>query len=124
MAFKLAHVDILPNYNIQHETILTKVLEFDHNPRILFEWARCFCFVFCQHSGHTFKPLEEVYEEHMSRINEEVNQLKRRHVELISLVQEVVSLQSFNNIGGGSLLILGIHFTDTCIYLLGKMEHF
>ncbi|KAK2153303.1 hypothetical protein LSH36_301g02087 [Paralvinella palmiformis] len=41
------------------------------------------------HTGHTFKPLNDVYEEHLSRINDEVNQLKRRHVELISLVQEV-----------------------------------
>lgn len=41
------------------------------------------------HSGHTFKPLEDVYDDHMSRINDEVSQLKRRHVELISLVQEV-----------------------------------
>lgn len=44
-----------------------------------------------QHSGHTFKPLDEVYGDHMARINDEVTQLKRRHVELISLVQDVVS---------------------------------
>ncbi|KAI0223232.1 E3 ubiquitin-protein ligase TRIM37, partial [Lamellibrachia satsuma] len=42
-----------------------------------------------KHSGHTFKPLSDVYESHVSRINEEIIQLKRRHVELISLVQEV-----------------------------------
>lgn len=41
------------------------------------------------HSGHTFKPLDEVYEQHYSQIKEEVVQLKRRHSELISLVQEV-----------------------------------
>jgi tripartite motif-containing protein 37 len=41
------------------------------------------------HSGHTFKPLDEVYEEHMGRLNEEVSQIKGRHVELVSIVQEV-----------------------------------
>ncbi|XP_033214708.1 uncharacterized protein LOC117171462 isoform X2 [Belonocnema kinseyi] len=41
------------------------------------------------HSGHTFKPLEEVYEQHVSQIKTEVGQLKRRLMELISLVQEV-----------------------------------
>lgn len=45
-----------------------------------------------QHSGHTFKPLDDVYNEHMKKITEELNQLKRRHVELISLVQDVVGL--------------------------------
>ncbi|XP_046744959.1 E3 ubiquitin-protein ligase TRIM37-like isoform X2 [Diprion similis] len=41
------------------------------------------------HSGHTFKPLEEVYEQHVTQIKDEVGQLKRRLMELISLVQEV-----------------------------------
>lgn len=41
------------------------------------------------HSGHTFKPLEEVYEDHVTQIKTEVGQLKRRLMELISLVQEV-----------------------------------
>ncbi|XP_051167987.1 E3 ubiquitin-protein ligase TRIM37-like [Leptopilina boulardi] len=41
------------------------------------------------HSGHTFKPLEEVYEDHVTQIKTEVRQLKRRLMELISLVQEV-----------------------------------
>ncbi|XP_012275066.1 uncharacterized protein LOC105696857 isoform X2 [Orussus abietinus] len=41
------------------------------------------------HSGHTFKPLEEVYDQHVSQIKTEVGQLKRRLMELISLVQEV-----------------------------------
>lgn len=48
-----------------------------------------FAFVL-QHSGHTFKPLDDVYNEHVKKITEELNQLKRRHVELISLVQDVV----------------------------------
>ncbi|XP_077995341.1 E3 ubiquitin-protein ligase TRIM37-like [Glandiceps talaboti] len=42
-----------------------------------------------QHSGHTFKPLEEVYEQHVTQITEEVAALRRRLMELISLVQEV-----------------------------------
>ncbi|XP_064612300.1 E3 ubiquitin-protein ligase TRIM37-like isoform X2 [Liolophura sinensis] len=41
------------------------------------------------HSGHTFKPLDSVYDEHVKKIDEELNQLKRRHIELISLVQDV-----------------------------------
>ena len=45
-----------------------------------------------QHSGHTFKPLEEVYEQHVSQITEEVAALRRRLMELISLVQDVVGI--------------------------------
>ncbi|XP_046681000.1 E3 ubiquitin-protein ligase TRIM37-like isoform X2 [Homalodisca vitripennis] len=41
------------------------------------------------HTNHTFKPLEEVYETHASQIKDEVAQLRRRLLELISLVQEV-----------------------------------
>ncbi|XP_012552089.1 uncharacterized protein LOC101744303 isoform X2 [Bombyx mori] len=41
------------------------------------------------HSGHTFKPLEEVYEQHVTQIRDEVTQLRRRLMELISLVQDV-----------------------------------
>ncbi|KAJ8687343.1 hypothetical protein QAD02_023137 [Eretmocerus hayati] len=41
------------------------------------------------HSGHTFKPLEEVYETHVSQIKSEIGLLKRRLMELITLVQEV-----------------------------------
>lgn len=41
------------------------------------------------HSGHTFKPLDEVYDQHVSSITDEVAALRRRLMELISLVQEV-----------------------------------
>ncbi|KAJ8949187.1 hypothetical protein NQ318_021680 [Aromia moschata] len=41
------------------------------------------------HSGHTFKPLDEVYEQHVTQIKDEVAQLRRRLMELISIVQEV-----------------------------------
>jgi len=41
------------------------------------------------HSGHTFKPLDEIYDQHVSRVKEEVSMLRRRLMELISLVQEV-----------------------------------
>ncbi|KAL3268426.1 hypothetical protein HHI36_007538 [Cryptolaemus montrouzieri] len=41
------------------------------------------------HSGHTFKPLDEVYEQHVTQIKDEVAQLRRRLMELISVVQEV-----------------------------------
>uniref|UniRef100_T1IL37 RING-type domain-containing protein n=1 Tax=Strigamia maritima TaxID=126957 RepID=T1IL37_STRMM len=42
-----------------------------------------------KHSGHTFKPLDEVYDQHVTQIKEEISQLRRRLMELISLVQEV-----------------------------------
>ncbi|XP_023558882.1 E3 ubiquitin-protein ligase TRIM37 isoform X2 [Octodon degus] len=41
------------------------------------------------HDGHTFKPLAEIYEQHVTKVNEEVAKLRRRLMELISLVQEV-----------------------------------
>eukprot|EP00794_Sanderia_malayensis_P014324 gene14324-15813_t len=41
------------------------------------------------HSKHDFKPLDEVYEQHVSSITDEVGALRRRLMELISLVQEV-----------------------------------
>ncbi|KAG5891070.1 hypothetical protein JTB14_005707 [Gonioctena quinquepunctata] len=41
------------------------------------------------HSGHTFKPLDEVYDQHVTQIKDEVTQLRRRLMELISIVQEV-----------------------------------
>ncbi|KAL1140618.1 hypothetical protein AAG570_000548 [Ranatra chinensis] len=41
------------------------------------------------HSGHTFKPLEEVYEQHANQVKDEVSQLRRRLMELFSLIQEV-----------------------------------
>ena len=44
------------------------------------------------HSGHTFKPLDEVYEHHLNQIRDEILQLRRRLQELKSLVQEVVSI--------------------------------
>ncbi|KAK4322301.1 hypothetical protein Pmani_006944 [Petrolisthes manimaculis] len=55
--------------------------------------AKCICHQCAlwggTHSGHTFKPLEEVYEQHITQIREEVAQLRRRLHELVSLVQEV-----------------------------------
>lgn len=50
-----------------------------------------------QHGGHTFKPLAEIYEQHVTKVNEEVAKLRRRLMELISLVQEVVSTWASNS---------------------------
>lgn len=60
------------------------------------EWFVCYCFFFLivQHGGHTFKPLVEIYEQHVTKVKEEVAKLRRRLMELISLVQEVVSNSS------------------------------
>lgn len=41
------------------------------------------------HSDHVFKPLDEIYDQHVSQIKEEFVRLRRRLSELISLVQEV-----------------------------------
>ena len=41
------------------------------------------------HTSHSFKPLDEVYEFHKEQIQEQIKILKRRHAELVSLVQEV-----------------------------------
>ncbi|XP_050304969.1 E3 ubiquitin-protein ligase TRIM37-like isoform X2 [Anthonomus grandis grandis] len=46
------------------------------------------------HSGHTFKPLDEVYEQHVTQIKDEVAQLRRRLMELISIVQEERNVES------------------------------
>lgn len=59
------------------------------------EWFVCRCvFLIVQHGGHTFKPLVEIYEQHVTKVKEEVAKLRRRLMELISLVQEVVSTAS------------------------------
>jgi tripartite motif-containing protein 37 len=49
--------------------------------------SRQFSFHAGTHTSHTFKPLEEIYEQHVSHIKEEVSLLRRRLMELISLVQ-------------------------------------
>ncbi|VDQ02224.1 unnamed protein product [Trichobilharzia regenti] len=45
-----------------------------------------------KHEQHSFRPLDEVYNEHVKQIKGEMDQLKHRHLELISLFQDVVSL--------------------------------
>lgn len=64
---------------------------------VLHKWVRksgtsfvWFFVVVVQHGGHTFKPLVEIYEQHVTKVKEEVAKLRRRLMELISLVQEVV----------------------------------
>ncbi|RNA39159.1 E3 ubiquitin- ligase TRIM37 [Brachionus plicatilis] len=41
------------------------------------------------HTSHQFKPIDEVYEFHKEQIQEQINLLKKRHAELIGLVQDV-----------------------------------
>ena len=52
------------------------------------------CFLF-QHSGHTFKPIDNEYDEHVRKVMDDLGLLKRRHTELISLVQDVVRLSDY-----------------------------
>ncbi|KAI5716649.1 hypothetical protein M8J76_009989 [Diaphorina citri] len=47
------------------------------------------CALFGGHSGHSFKPIEEVYESHVQRIKAETVILRRRLLELVSYSQEV-----------------------------------
>ncbi|CAH8876087.1 unnamed protein product [Trichobilharzia szidati] len=42
-----------------------------------------------KHEQHSFRPLDEVYNEHVKQIKGEMDQLKHRHLELISLFQDV-----------------------------------
>ncbi|XP_060595507.1 E3 ubiquitin-protein ligase TRIM37-like [Ruditapes philippinarum] len=42
-----------------------------------------------KHSGHTFKPIDGEYDEHLRKVMEELSSLRRRNIELISLVQDV-----------------------------------
>ena len=46
--------------------------------------------ILLQHSGHTFKPIDNEYDEHVRKVMDDLGLLKRRHTELISLVQDVV----------------------------------
>lgn len=80
-------------------TIFNKNRCATHQERLtVYCWTcrRCICHQCAlwggTHSGHTFKPLEEVYEQHVTQIRDEVSQLRRRLMELISLVQDVVSI--------------------------------
>jgi hypothetical protein len=41
------------------------------------------------HASHGFRPLDEIYETHKEQIVDQIKTLKRRHSELVSLVQEV-----------------------------------
>lgn len=54
---------------------------------------RCICHMCAlwggNHSQHQFKPLDEVYNQHVLQVTDKVSILRRRLMELISLVQEV-----------------------------------
>ncbi|XP_034021305.1 E3 ubiquitin-protein ligase TRIM37 [Thalassophryne amazonica] len=66
-----------------------------HEKLSVFCWTckKCICHQCAlwggMHGGHTFKPLVEIYEQHVTKVKDEVAKLRRRHMELISLVQEV-----------------------------------
>uniref|UniRef100_A0AAX7TZ47 Tripartite motif containing 37 n=1 Tax=Astatotilapia calliptera TaxID=8154 RepID=A0AAX7TZ47_ASTCA len=69
--------------------------ENHHEKLSVFCWTckKCICHQCAlwggMHGGHTFKPLVEIYEQHVTKVKEEVAKLRRRLMELISLVQEV-----------------------------------
>ncbi|GFS28015.1 E3 ubiquitin-protein ligase TRIM37-like [Elysia marginata] len=68
----------------------------DHQERLsVYCWTckQCICHQCAlwegAHSGHVFKPLDGIYDEHKKKISDELSQLKSRHAELICLVQDV-----------------------------------
>ncbi|XP_053131071.1 E3 ubiquitin-protein ligase TRIM37 isoform X2 [Hemicordylus capensis] len=79
----------------KHEENEKDKCENHHEKLSVFCWTckRCICHQCAlwggMHGGHTFKPLAEIYEQHVTKVNEEVAKLRRRLMELISLVQEV-----------------------------------
>ncbi|XP_054857585.1 E3 ubiquitin-protein ligase TRIM37 [Eublepharis macularius] len=84
----------LCNLNKQEENEKDKC-ENHHEKLSVFCWTckKCICHQCAlwggMHGGHTFKPLAEIYEQHVTKVNEEVAKLRRRLMELISLEQEV-----------------------------------
>ncbi|XP_025065717.1 E3 ubiquitin-protein ligase TRIM37 isoform X2 [Alligator sinensis] len=79
----------------KHEENERDKCENHHEKLSVFCWTckKCICHQCAlwggMHGGHTFKPLAEIYEQHVTKVNEEVAKLRRRLMELISLVQEV-----------------------------------
>ncbi|XP_064424899.1 E3 ubiquitin-protein ligase TRIM37 isoform X1 [Latimeria chalumnae] len=79
----------------KHEENEKDKCETHHEKLSVFCWTckKCICHQCAlwggMHGGHTFKPLAEIYEQHVTKVNEEVAKLRRRLMELISLVQEV-----------------------------------
>ncbi|XP_019727156.1 E3 ubiquitin-protein ligase TRIM37 [Hippocampus comes] len=79
----------------KHEDNDKDKCENHHEKLSVFCWTckKCICHQCAlwggMHGGHTFKPLVEIYEQHVSKVKEEVAKLRRRLMELISLVQEV-----------------------------------
>ncbi|MED6264068.1 Tripartite motif containing 37, partial [Characodon lateralis] len=79
----------------KHEDNDKDKCENHHEKLSVFCWTckKCICHQCAlwggMHGGHTFKPLVEIYEQHVTKVKEEVGKLRRRLMELISLVQEV-----------------------------------
>ncbi|XP_009303770.2 E3 ubiquitin-protein ligase TRIM37 [Danio rerio] len=79
----------------KHEENDKDKCENHHEKLSVFCWTckKCICHQCAlwggMHGGHTFKPLAEIYEQHVTKVNEEVAKLRHRLMELISLVQEV-----------------------------------
>uniref|UniRef100_A0A665XBY9 Tripartite motif containing 37 n=1 Tax=Echeneis naucrates TaxID=173247 RepID=A0A665XBY9_ECHNA len=79
----------------KHEDNDKDKCENHHEKLSVFCWTckKCICHQCAlwggMHGGHTFRPLVEIYEQHVTKVKEEVAKLRRRLMELISLVQEV-----------------------------------
>ncbi|KAF7646366.1 hypothetical protein LDENG_00188750 [Lucifuga dentata] len=79
----------------KHEDNDKDKCENHHEKLSVFCWTckKCICHQCAlwggMHGGHTFKPLVEIYDQHVTKVKEEVTKLRRRLMELISLVQEV-----------------------------------
>ncbi|XP_037323956.2 E3 ubiquitin-protein ligase TRIM37 isoform X1 [Pungitius pungitius] len=79
----------------KHEDNDKDKCENHHEKLSVFCWTckKCICHQCAlwggMHGGHTFKPLVEIYEQHVTKVKDEVAKLRRRLMELISLVKEV-----------------------------------
>ncbi|VDO76051.1 unnamed protein product [Schistosoma mattheei] len=56
------------------------------------------------HEQHSFRPLDDVYNEHVKQIKNEMDQFKRRHLELISLLQDVLALHQRSKKSGSPVI--------------------
>ncbi|KAG8122613.1 hypothetical protein E2320_018107 [Naja naja] len=84
----------------KHEENEKDKCENHHEKLSVFCWTckKCICHQCAlwggMHGGHTFKPLAEIYEQHVTKVNEEVAKLRRRLMELISLERNVEAVRS------------------------------
>ncbi|XP_077976484.1 uncharacterized protein LOC120333595 isoform X1 [Styela clava] len=77
------------------EEVKKDVCELHHEKLSVYCWTckLCICHQCAlwagTHGGHTFKPLGDIYDHHVTKITDEESAIRRRLMELISLIQDV-----------------------------------